>query len=53
MKDWVKIAKDAWEFIKEYRKWWLLLVAAALAVVGFLIMTAGSAPVPVFVYPVA
>jgi hypothetical protein len=46
------VLKEVWDFTKENKKWWLVPVIMALAVIGFLILTAGTAPVPVFVYPV-
>jgi hypothetical protein len=40
------------EYARKNKKIWLIPVILALVVIGFLIATAGSSPVPVFVYPV-
>lgn len=52
MRDITKIIKDVIGHIKENKKWWLIPVMVILFILGFLIATAGTAPVPVFVYPV-
>ena len=49
----VNVLREVWEFTKENEKWWLIPVIVALLLTGFLILTAGASPVPVFIYPVA
>lgn len=53
MRDLWKIFKELLNFIKENKKWWLIPVIIALFIFGLLIATAGTSPVPVFVYPLA
>ncbi|MFB6199729.1 MAG: DUF5989 family protein [Candidatus Nanohaloarchaea archaeon] len=53
MRDIIDVIKELLMFIRENKKWWLLPVVTALVLFGALLMTAGTAPVPVFVYPVA
>lgn len=52
VKDLARIVKEMIEYVRENKKIWLIPVVLALVVIGFLIATAGSSPVPVFVYPV-
>ncbi|MFB6208060.1 MAG: DUF5989 family protein [Candidatus Nanohaloarchaea archaeon] len=53
MSDLKEILYDFYRFVRENKKYWLIPVLAALLAFGFLLATAGTAPVPVFVYPVA
>jgi hypothetical protein len=53
MKDLLKVLRELAEYVKKNRKLWLIPVIIALFIIGFLIATAGSSPVPVFVYPLA
>lgn len=53
MRDLLTVLREILEYIKQNRKLWLVPVMVALFVIGFLIATAGSSPVPVFVYPMA
>lgn len=48
-----RIIRDVFRFILENREYWLLPAVVALLLFGALIATAGTAPVPVFVYPMA
>jgi len=53
MGNWADIFKEIYEYISTNKKWWLIPALIALLVAGFLVITVGTAPVPVFVYPVA
>lgn len=53
MKDLLKVFRELVEYIKDNRKLWLIPVIVILFIIGFLLATAGSSPVPVFVYPLA
>lgn len=53
MTDWIAIVRDILAYLRANRKYWLIPVVIVLFVFGFLLATAGTAPVPVFVYPVA
>ena len=52
MRDLARTVKEMLEYARKNKKIWLIPVILALVVIGFLIATAGSSPVPVFVYPV-
>ena len=43
--------KDLWDFLKERKKWWLLPIILTLALVGLLIVFAGSSSLAPFIYP--
>lgn len=53
MGDWSRIIRDVLAYVRRNREFWLLPALIVLAVAGLLLLTAGSSPVPVFVYPVA
>ncbi len=53
MRDLVPVLRDIIAYLRETSKWWLLPALIVLCIVAILLVTAGSSPVPVFVYPVA
>lgn len=53
MRDLIGAFKELAEYARQRKKIWLIPVIIALFLIGFLIATAGSSPVPVFVYPLA
>lgn len=52
-RDILTIVREVLGYVRENREYWLLPALAVLLVLGALLLTAGSSPVPVFIYPVA
>lgn len=46
----MELLKDFWGFLKERKKWWLLPMIIVLALVGVLIVLAGSSSLAPFIY---
>lgn len=53
MKYWFKIFKEFYEYAKKKKKYWLIPAILFMFILGFLIATAGTSQVPVFIYPLA
>ncbi len=51
MKELLKVFKEIFKYMMKTKKWWLTPLILLLVLIGFLIFTTSSAPVPVFVYP--
>lgn len=49
----VELFRELIEHAARNKKWWLIPVILALFLLGFLLTTAGTSQVPVFIYPVA
>lgn len=52
-RDILTIVREVARYVLDNREYWLLPALAVLLVLGVLLLTAGSSPVPVFIYPVA
>jgi hypothetical protein len=46
----MEVLRDFWCFLKERKKWWLLPMIVVLALVGMLIVLAGSSSMAPFLY---
>ena len=44
------LLSDAWAFMRERKKWWLLPIAIMLLLVGILIVLGQSSPLSPFIY---
>ena len=42
--------REFWDYVRYYKKWWLLPILAVLLVVGCLLLFGGTAVAP-FIYP--
>lgn len=46
------VARDLWDFMRERKKWWLAPVMIVLALIGLLIVFAGTSAIAPFIYTI-
>ena len=44
------ILKEAWQFARERKKYWLLPILIALLIIGIIMIAASSSPLSPFIY---